>query len=102
MGMSTESTRHLTVVQTLVYYSVITLSPQWHTTSAQENNSAAANTVPDGRSKGASKAKVTKAPKFDKCGTCHNCTHPKLKKGCIWIKQQITSLLDVIDGTISV
>lgn len=61
---------------------------QMRAAAEQENNSAAANTVPDGRSKGASKAKVAKAPKFDKCGTCHHCTHPKLKKGCIWIKQQ--------------
>ena len=61
---------------------------QMKAAAEQENSSAAANTMPDARSKGARKAKVPKAPKFEKCGTCHHCTHPKLKQGCIWIKQQ--------------
>ena len=54
----------------------------------QENRSATANTMPDARSKGVSKATLPKAPKFERCETCHHCTHPKLKKVCIWIKQQ--------------
>ena len=54
----------------------------------QGNSSAAADAVPDARSNGTSQAKVPNAPKFPKCGTCHHCTYPKLKKGCFWIKQQ--------------
>lgn len=60
----------------------------------QENSSAAANaiTMPAARSeapaKGTSRVRVPNAPKLSKCGTCRHCTHPKLKQGCLWIKQQ--------------
>ncbi|KAL3137910.1 hypothetical protein ABBQ38_005159 [Trebouxia sp. C0009 RCD-2024] len=58
----------------------------------QENTSAAANATPAARSKATaketSKARISNAPKLSKCGTCRHCTHPKLKQGCLWIKQQ--------------
>ena len=44
----------------------------------QENSSAAAKAMPDAKERRASKATMPNAAKFEKCGTCHHCSHPKL------------------------
>ena len=60
----------------------------------KENQSAAANQIPLPSSDASQSSKASRSrqapvgPKLDKCGKCHTCLRPKLKKGCIWIKEQ--------------
>ncbi len=49
----------------------------------QENSSAKANSITIGQS-----GKPPKAVRQPRCGQCHTCTHPSLKKGCLQNKEQ--------------
>lgn len=53
----------------------------------KENSSAADNAMPDAKSQAApEQPRVPKFPKLEK--QCRHCKSPKLKQGCLWIREQ--------------
>ncbi len=55
----------------------------------KENSSAADNAMPDAKSQAALKQpRVPKPPKLEKCQQCRYCRIPKLKQGCLWIREK--------------
>jgi len=58
-------------------------------TADMENSSAADNAMPDAKSQAAPKQpRVPKPSKLEKCQQCRHCKNPKLKQGCLWIREK--------------